>query len=77
MIPKSRRYPHFADESLAISLPKAGIAYISFKSLGGRRRRDRQSVLNAGWRNDSFRGYADLLQKVNWTAVPIVSCNGN
>lgn len=62
LIPKSRRHPHFADESLAISLPKAGIEYIPFKSLGGRRRRNPQSMLNAGWRNDSFRGYADFMQ---------------
>jgi uncharacterized protein (DUF488 family) len=62
LIPKSRRYPHFNDESLARELPKAGIEYHPFKSLGGRRRPDKHSSLNLAWRNDSFRGYADFLQ---------------
>src|SRR3954454_2113080 len=61
LIPKSRRYPHFNTESLAIELPKAGIAYLPFKSLGGRRRAAKDSV-NTGWRNESFRGYADFMQ---------------
>ena len=38
LIPKSRRYPHFADEFLAEQLPQHGIAYLPFKQLGGRRR---------------------------------------
>ena len=38
LIPKSRKYPHFADESLAHDLPEHGIAYLPFKQLGGRRR---------------------------------------
>jgi uncharacterized protein (DUF488 family) len=60
-IPKSRRYPHFADTSLAIELPRNGIAYLPFKSLGGRRRARKDSV-NTAWRNESFRGYADFMQ---------------
>jgi uncharacterized protein (DUF488 family) len=61
LIPKSRRYPHFADDQLARWLPDAGIAYVPFKQLGGRRRPAKDSV-NVGWRNDSFRGYADFMQ---------------
>jgi uncharacterized protein (DUF488 family) len=61
LIPKSRRYPHFADNYLAEHLPKHGITYLPFKSLGGRRRPAKDSV-NTGWRNESFRGYADFLQ---------------
>ena len=61
LIPKSRRYPHFNVESLAESLPKAGIEYLPFQSLGGRRRPAKDSP-NTGWRNESFRGYADFLQ---------------
>ena len=61
LIPKSRRYPHFHDDQLAHWLPEAGIAYIPFKQLGGRRRPAKDSV-NAGWRNESFRGYADFMQ---------------
>jgi uncharacterized protein (DUF488 family) len=60
-IPKSRRYPHFADDFLASHLPEAGIAYLPFKQLGGRRR-PRADSPNTAWRNASFRGYADFLQ---------------
>jgi uncharacterized protein (DUF488 family) len=61
LIPKSRRYPHFNHEELARWLPEAGIAYLPFKHLGGRRRPAKDSV-NVGWRNESFRGYADFMQ---------------
>ena len=61
LIPKSRKHPHFADEFLAENLPRHGIEYLSFKSLGGRRRPLKDSP-NAGWRNESFRGYADFMQ---------------
>jgi uncharacterized protein (DUF488 family) len=60
-IPKSRRYPHFADTTLAVELPKHDLLYLPFKSLGGRRRANKDSV-NMGWRNESFRGYADFMQ---------------
>ena len=61
LIPKSRRYPHFADEFLADNLPRRGIAYLPFKQLGGRRRA-RKDSRNVGWRNESFRGYADFME---------------
>ena len=61
LIPKSRRYPHFNAEEMARWLPDAGIAYIPFKKLGGRRRPAKDSI-NTGWRNESFRGYADFMQ---------------
>ncbi|HZR22128.1 MAG TPA: DUF488 domain-containing protein [Vicinamibacterales bacterium] len=60
-IPKSKRHPHFAGEALAVSLPAAGIAYRHFPGLGGLRKPRRDSR-NGGWRNDSFRGYADYMQ---------------
>ena len=69
LIPRSRRYPYFNDESLAIELPRAGIAYLPFKSLGGRRRHDPSSSLNAAWRNLSFRGYADFMQTAAFSAA--------
>ena len=59
--PKSRRYPHFNDDALAAELPRHGLRYEPFKSLGGRRRAMKDSV-NTAWRNDSFRGYADFMQ---------------
>jgi uncharacterized protein (DUF488 family) len=61
LIPKSRRHPHFNDEFLAAQFPERGIAYLTFRSLGGRRR-TRKNSPNQGWRNESFRGYADFMQ---------------
>ncbi len=56
--PGSRRYPHFSGESLAISLPRHGIAYDHFDTLGGRRRPLKNSP-NSAWENEQFQGYAD------------------
>ncbi|HEX8169146.1 MAG TPA: DUF488 domain-containing protein [Thermoanaerobaculia bacterium] len=56
--PGSRRYPHFAGESLAQSLPAHEVAYEHFADLGGRRRPAADSP-NAAWTNEQFRGYAD------------------
>jgi uncharacterized protein (DUF488 family) len=60
-IPKSRRNPQFSSDNLAVSLHAAGIAYTHLKALGGLRQPRRDS-LNTGWRNASFRGYADYMQ---------------
>ena len=35
--PRSRRYPHFNDETLGPALAKVGILYRHFPALGGRR----------------------------------------
>ena len=60
-IPKSRRNPQFNDDSLANSLRAAGIGYVHMKELGGLRHAKPDSI-NLGWRNASFRGYADYMQ---------------
>jgi uncharacterized protein (DUF488 family) len=60
-VPKSRRHPHFAQESLARALPDAGIAYRHFPGLGGLRK-PRADSINTAWRHPSFRGYADYMQ---------------
>ena len=60
-IPKSRHNPQFNTESLARSLCKAKIDYVHLKELGGLRRARRDSP-NTGWRNASFRGFADYMQ---------------
>ena len=57
-IPRSRRNPQFEQEALARALPAAGIRYVHLAQLGGLRHARRDSP-NAGWRNASFRGYAD------------------
>jgi uncharacterized protein (DUF488 family) len=56
----SRRLPQFNEGALAEGLERAGIAYQWLPALGGRRTADPQSV-NTGWRDASFRGYADHL----------------
>lgn len=60
-IPKSRHNPQFNGDSLARSLRKAHIDYVHLKELGGLRRAQADSP-NTGWRNASFRGYADYMQ---------------
>ena len=59
--PGSRRYPHFNRDKLAASLTEAGIEYLHFPELGGRRRA-RADSRNLVWRNESFRGYADYME---------------
>ena len=59
--PMSRRLPHFNHDSLAQTLPAAGIQYISEKRLGGRRKKIRNDSPNIALRNDSFRNYADYM----------------
>lgn len=58
--PGSRRMPHFSKATLAEALPTHGIRYVHLPELGGLRR-PRPGSPNAGWRNDSFRGYADYM----------------
>lgn len=59
-IPKSRHVPQFNRESLAARLRARGISYVHLKDLGGRRHTRKDSI-NTGWRNASFRGYADYM----------------
>ena len=59
--PMSRRLPHFNRESLEQELPRAGIAYVWMKDLGGRRKKQRDDSPNVALRNDSFRNYADYM----------------
>lgn len=60
--PGSRHCPQFKKERLRKSLEKAGIHYLHLESLGGKRRVNKESDENAGWRNAPFRGYADFMQ---------------
>lgn len=60
-IPKSRHNPQFNQEELRKSLADAGIQYRHLKALGGLRHAQDDSV-NVGWRNLSFRGFADYMQ---------------
>ena len=60
-IPKSRRNPQFAQDQLAVSLEQRGIVYVHLPGLGGLRHARKDSI-NTGWKNASFRGYADYMQ---------------
>lgn len=60
-VPRSRRNPQFDIGALPDSLAAAGIDYRHLPDLGGFRRTTPDSP-NAGWRNASFRGYADYMQ---------------
>ncbi|HKN88523.1 MAG TPA: DUF488 domain-containing protein [Nitrospiraceae bacterium] len=59
--PYSRRNPQFHATELSASLQRAGLAYRHLPVLGGRRK-SRPDSINQGWRNTSFRGYADYMQ---------------
>jgi uncharacterized protein (DUF488 family) len=60
-VPRSRHNPQFNQDSLPDSLKKAGLGYVHVPGLGGLRHAKRDSI-NVGWRNVSFRGYADYMQ---------------
>ncbi|MDF0668189.1 MAG: DUF488 domain-containing protein [Nitrospira sp.] len=60
-VPRSRHNPQFNTETLAQSLARAAIHYRHAGNLGGLRK-PRKDSINAGWRNASFRGYADYMQ---------------
>lgn len=60
-VPRSRHNPQFNRDQLPDSLKEAGIAYEHRGALGGLRNTSTESP-NQGWRNLSFRGYADHMQ---------------
>ena len=66
-IPRSRHNPQFNREALRNPLLDAGIAYTHVQELGGLRRARKDSV-NTGWKNASFRGYADYMQTPEFEA---------
>lgn len=66
--PQSRRMPQFNRDALAASLARHEIGYEHFQALGGRRKPSTDSI-NAAWREEGFRGYADYMQTDQFTAV--------
>lgn len=66
-IPRSRHNPQFSREILSKKLRGARIGYVHLRKLGGRRRA-RQDSPNMGWRNTSFRGFADYMQTAEFDA---------
>ena len=66
-IPRSRYNPQFNNDTLAATLADCGIGYTGMKELGGLRH-PRSDSPNTGWRNLSFRGYADYMQTPEFAA---------
>lgn len=64
--PGSRYCPQFNKGRLSANLKRNKINYIHLESLGGRRRADKTSQKNLGWRNLNFRGYADHMQSMEF-----------
>ena len=60
-IPKSRHNPQFNIDDLKGGLETYDIGYIHMAGLGGLRQTTVDSI-NTGWKNPSFRGYADYMQ---------------
>jgi len=60
-IPRSRHNPQFNQDSLPMALEAEDIRYTHMKGLGGLRHTHADSP-NMGWRNASFRGFADYMQ---------------
>jgi uncharacterized protein (DUF488 family) len=60
-VPRSRHNPQFNADGLAATLPVAGFTYVPMPALGGLRHA-RPDSPNTGWRNASFRGFADYMQ---------------
>lgn len=66
-VPRSRHNPQFNSDTLPQVLAEAGIAYTHQPGLGGLRPKRKNSI-NTGWRNASFRAYADYMQTAEFTA---------
>src|SRR6185437_347654 len=64
-VPRSRHNPQFNKASLPSALKKAGLGYTHMPGLGGLRHAKRDSI-NMGWRNISFRGFADYMQTLEF-----------
>lgn len=60
-VPRSRHNPQFNRDTLPGNLTAAGIGYLHMPGLGGLRR-PKPNSMNLGWRNDSFRGFADYMR---------------
>jgi uncharacterized protein (DUF488 family) len=60
-VPRSRHNPQFNADGLRRALAQQNIEYVPLQALGGLRHARKDSI-NTGWRNTSFRGYADYMQ---------------
>lgn len=67
-IPRSRHNPQFNADTLPETLRQTGIGYEHLAGLGGLRK-TRPDSPNGGWRNASFRGFADYMQTAEFDAA--------
>lgn len=78
-VPRSKHNPQFNKETLPDELKAAGIEYVHMPGLGGLRH-PRSDSPNTGWRNNSFRGFADYMQteefKENLKTLIIIAGQG-
>jgi uncharacterized protein (DUF488 family) len=65
--PGSHRHPQFSQAALFRFLEEVGIDGIWREGLGGRRKAQTDSR-NTGWKNASFRGFADYMQAPEFQA---------
>jgi uncharacterized protein (DUF488 family) len=67
-VPRSRHNPQFEQAALFAGLERAGVRALWRKGLGGLRRPLARDIsVNGGWRNESFRGYADYMQTAEFS----------
>ena len=66
-VPRSRHNPQYNAESLPQALKASGIQHAHMPGLGGLRK-PREDSTNLGWRNASFRGYADYMLTAEFEA---------
>jgi uncharacterized protein (DUF488 family) len=65
-IPRSLHNPQFNSDLLKHSLEQRNISYQHIKELGGLRHANKDSP-NRGWRNTSFRGFADYMATADFS----------
>jgi len=61
-VPRSRHNPQYEREALSEALLRDHLGYTHMPGLGGLRHPRKGALTNLGWRNPSFRGYADYMQ---------------
>jgi uncharacterized protein (DUF488 family) len=61
-VPRSRHNSQYDREALSASLQREHLRYTHVPGLGGLRHPRKGAMTNLGWRNASFRGYADYMQ---------------
>ena len=67
-VPRSRHNPQYEEAALRKALESCKIRYLHLTALGGLRHA-RKGSINTGWKNASFRGYADYMQTQEFEAA--------